>query len=293
MADELTVDNFVNKIKHMDNRERGKLNLKKLVELICALPEDFCDLATLATGLSELKAVVEKNSKSAAINNTEIVALSAQNATLSKQNATLRLEIDQLKVHAQKFQDRERTEPLPRDPAPDGTIAELRKEIVEIQTELNDIQQYLRVNNLEIVGLPNPNENESDETLVIHAFNNLVGIDEPVRHEDIDISHPLPSNRKDGKSVHVVKFISRKTKARILTAKKQDANKQFKFRNNDVYINDHLSKKNRSLFAKTQERKNALGYKYCWTRGGTINVRKMDNSQIITITCEEDLANLV
>ena len=78
----------------------------------------------------------------------------------------------------------------------------------------------------------------------------------------------------------------------ILSAKKDVANKQYKFRNNDVYINEHLSKNNRSLFAKAQEKKAALGYKFCWTRGGSINVRKTENSQIVTITCEEDLANL-
>ena len=49
--------------------------------------------------------------------------------------------------------------------------------------EINDIQQYVWVNNLEIVGLPQLNENEEDETLILNALNNLEGIEHPIRHE--------------------------------------------------------------------------------------------------------------
>ena len=106
-----------------------------------------------------------------------------------------------------------------------------------------------------LLGLPAPNEGESEETLIINAFNGVVGLDDPVTPEDIDISHPLPSKQKDNKPVHVVRFVSRKTKSAILAAKKRDENKQFKFRNKDVFINEHLSKTNRELFALSQEKK--------------------------------------
>ena len=175
-------------------------------------------------------------------------------------------------------------------PSPDDDI---KKKIAKLESEINSIQQYLRVNNLEIVGLPQRNNGESEETLLINAFNELEGLEKIVTPEDIDISHPLKSNRRDGKSVHVVRFISRKTKSMILNAKKQETNKQFKFRNNDVFINEHLSKQNRSLFASSQEKKTALKYKYCWTRGGSILMRKTDDSPSITITSEDDLNKLV
>ena len=114
-----------------------------------------------------------------------------------------------------------------------------------------------------------------------------------VRPEDIDISHPLPSNRKDNKKVHVVRFLSRKTKFMILNAKRKEENKEFKFRGNDVYINEHLSKNNRALFAEAQAKKKALKYKYCWTRGGSILLRKTDDANVITITSSDDLNKLV
>ena len=78
----------------------------------------------------------------------------------------------------------------------------------------------------------------------------------------------------------------------ILDAKKREENREYKFRNSDVYMNEHLSPINRTLFAKAQEKKRQVNYKYCWTRGGTVNMRKTDNSQVISITKESDLANL-
>ena len=73
------------------------------------------------------------------------------------------------------------------------------------------------------------------------------------------------------------------SKFAILAAKKREANKLFKFRNNDVYINEHLSKTNRAIFGAAQAKKKLLNYKYCWTRGGTVLMRKTEDSEVFTI----------
>ena len=91
--------------------------------------------------------------------------------------------------------------------------------------------------------------------------------------------------------MHVVRFVSRKSKFSILTAKKSD--RQLKFRNEDVYINEHLSKVNRELFAIATERKRTLNYKYLWTKGGIVHMRKEENSPSLTINNEHDLHQLV
>ena len=57
---------------------------------------------------------------------------------------------------------------------------------------------------MEVVGLPEANTNELDESLIINAFNQLQEMEDIVQPEDIDISHPLPSNRSGNKKVHVV-----------------------------------------------------------------------------------------
>ena len=144
------------------------------------------------------------------------------------------------------------------------------------------------------MGLPPPNADvgETEEDVLINACNSLAGIDEPITAEDIDISHPLNSRRKDGKPVHVVRFVSRKKKLMVLTAKKQLENRQFKFRTKDVYINEHLNKPNRSIFAVATERKRTLNYKHLWTKNGVVHMRKTDDSGIITLNSPVDLEKL-
>ena len=290
-ASELTSLNFIEKIKSMAKRERSKIPAEKLIELICHVPDPLTDEG-IPAAINELRASVDHINRIASVNKTEI-------ATLKNEKAALKAEIDLLKVHARECKQHQRDNPPNAQPPPlqanptNDDIKRLTKMIEEMQDEINAIQQYLRVNNLEIVGLPAPNQNETEETLLINAINELEGIESPVRHEDIDISHPLNSNRKDGKSVHVVRFVSRKTKYAILGAKKREENKMFKFRNNDVYINEHLSKVNRAIFGAAQAKKKLLKYKYCWTRGGTVYMRKTDESDVITITKEKDLDDLV
>ena len=143
------------------------------------------------------------------------------------------------------------------------------------------------------MGLPEPNQNESEETLLINALNSLQGIESPIRPEDIDISHPMKTRRTDEKKVHVVRFISRKVKAEVLAAKKLEANRNFKFRESDIFINEHLAPHNRTLFAAAAGKKRDLNYKFLWTRGGNIFMRKTENSDVITISCVNDINNLM
>ena len=281
---DLTVENFVERIKKMGDRDREKLTAKKLIELICQIP----DPVPAASELTELRAAIEHLTKIASVNQTDILALKTSNEDLVKNNVALQTEISLLKVHARECTEKQQQ--LPEIPPPND---EIRTKIAALETELNSIQQYLRVNNLEVVGLPKPNTGESEEMLLINAFNELEGLENIVTPEDIDISHPLNSKRKDGKPVHVVRFISRKTKAMILAAKKRENNRQFKFRNCDIFINEHLSQANRSLFAAALEKKTVLKYKYCWTRGGSILMRKTDDSTVITISSQNDLNELV
>ena len=289
---DLTPANFVMKIKSMGDRERSKISSKKLIELICQVPDP-----TESIELAELRASIEHVTRMASVNQTEILSLKTSNEEHVRMNRSLQHEIGLLKEHAQECTEHRQqpAAPQPRQPQQqpqqhNDDIDNIRQEIAGLKAELNSIQQYLRVNNLEIVGLPAANDGETEETLLINALNDLDGLEEIIRPSDIDISHPLNSKRKDGKSVHVVRFVSRKTKAMILSAKKRDANKQFKFRNCDVFVNEHLSMHNLSLLLPRRKR---ITYKYCWTRGGTVFMRKGDETPIFTISTGDDLDKLV
>ena len=286
MGDELTPTNFIQRIKDMDKSERNKLKLKEVLDLIVQAPlftvDENAAMKNMQTEISTLTANFKVFSALATKNQEEIVLLKGKNEQLDETNTKLRDEVATLK---------EQVKPDENNDIDDNIALKLES----LETSINEIEQYLRINNLEIVGLPEPNEEaeESDEDLILNAINSLQGLSQEVRSEDIDISHPLKSNRRDHKHVHVVKFISRKTKADILAAKKAVANKNFKFRGNDVFINEHLSKTNRGLFATAYDKKQTLGYKHLWTRGGSIFMRKTDESQVIHIISEKDFVKIV
>ena len=76
------------------------------------------------------------------------------------------------------------------------------EKINDLTSQIAGIDQYLRINNIEIVGLHELEEEEEEESMLIDAMNSL---NPPTRitSKDIDIAHVLPTNRKDGKSVCV------------------------------------------------------------------------------------------
>jgi len=96
---------------------------------------------------------------------------------------------------------------------------------------------------------------------------------------------------REGKS-YVVRFISRKTKDAVLAAKKETRNHTYKFRGEDVYINEHLTGHNKNLFRLAKIKKRSLNYKFLWTRSGKIFMRKTDSSPTISITTEDHITAL-
>ena len=182
--------------------------------------------------------------------------------------------------------------PLPEAPAIgqlkyDEEINVIHNQMIEMQNHIHSIEQYLRINNIEIVGLPEPAEDESNEQVILEALNHLPELNNDVTHSDIDIAHPIPTRRQDGKRVSVCKFVSRKTKIDILEAKKKS--KVFKFRGNDMDINEHLSPEHRCIFAEASAKRKEFQFKYIWTNNGITHLRKEDGSPMITIEHIEDL----
>ena len=136
-----------------------------------------------------------------------------------------------------------------------------------------------------MVGLPAPNTGATDETLIVNAINSLAGLPEPIRPEDIDISHSLPSRRRDGRPVHVVRFVHRKNKF-AEELKKIDSSSSGIM----TYISTNTSTSQIVRFAN--EKKRTLGYRFVWTKSGVVNMRKDKLSEVITIRKTKDFEKL-
>ena len=240
-----------------------KIRQEKLLELILNTPEP--SISPLNTDheqkINMLMASMELINSQASSNTAEI-----QN--LKNSNDDLRSECESLK---QKY-------------------APTQEKIKDHGTHLNDIEQYLRVNNLEIVGVPEATENLTDEATLLEIFNSIPDLPEPITEKDIDICRIIPSNRRDKKNVAICKFVSRKTKLSLLEAKRKTRN--FKFADNDIYINEHLSPLNRHLFSLASRKKLENNLKFLWTKHDKVFLRKNENADVLHIVSEESRSKI-
>ena len=178
MEDILTADNFVELIKSMNARDRHKIRAEKLIELILTLEVGKID------------------------NNSDVIT------SMEKRISELELKYDIVKTdsrnNAVDIENIRRDITSERVLQPDNDkIVAIEKEISEIQNHLNAIEQYLRVNNLEFVGLPEAQDEASNESVILAAINSLEELTYEITKDHIDISHPIPSRRGDGKRVYM------------------------------------------------------------------------------------------
>ena len=82
MADDLTVENYVQKIKMMSPADRRNITVKRLIELILATPEVEERQRNIENQLAQLQTSINLISGIATENKEEVAALKAENAEL-------------------------------------------------------------------------------------------------------------------------------------------------------------------------------------------------------------------
>ena len=170
---------------------------------------------------------------------------------------------------------------------------ENRKLRREMSVRLNNLEQRTGINNVEIVGLRAPTLMETDTNVALNFLNEK--LEAGVVPEEIEALHPVPSKRQDKKRIFVIHFKFRARRDEILSLAK-DKLKNF---NKDlpaaerVYINEHLSPGNKRLFALATKKKHELNYKFVWSRGGVVFMKKNEGSVTFKITSDEDFVDVV
>lgn len=126
----------------------------------------------------------------------------------------------------------------------DATIAELRDNVCSLE-------QYSRRNNVEIHGLQkSPNEDLPKE---INILAGRLGLPEVAAH-DTEAIHRLPV--REGKVAPVlIRFTHRSTRDLWLS-------KRTALRNENIYVNENLTKHVKALFWKTKQLAREQSYKF-------------------------------
>ena len=250
-------------IQALSPRDRKKLTTDDLLDVIMNIDASIFDttqknISSLQNDVSTLIATVQILKQDSQKNTADFINVIEKNKTLEEDNLKLKEQVNILRQE----------------------LYVTRDDVVVLRTDLDEINQYLRVNNIEIVGLPSPDENSNDENLVVDFINNNLGYE--LKADDIDICHEIPSRRKDKKRVVICKFVRRKSKYDILAAKK--IKPKITISDNEIFINEHFSPSNRRLFAIASEKKRQCEYKFLWSRNGQIYLRKNDSSEVIHVS---------
>lgn len=175
-------------------------------------------------------------------------------------------------------------------------VKNLEDALSTLEQSIAKQEQWCRLQNLELAGLPElPNETLSDTIIKIARCAKL-----PLEPSDIDFAHRVQAKRPlrgKPRSV-VVRFNSRLKKDLFLSA----ARKLRNLSTNDLgmscdkstlYLNEHLTVRNKQLLHKCKLRAREAGYKFVWTKNCRIYTRKNEKSPFTLVSSESDLCKIV
>lgn len=180
------------------------------------------------------------------------------------------------------------------------TIDSLEQELIKVKCQLNNIHlehniwdQRERLNNLEITGIPEKN-NES-VTQYLASIANILEVQIP--KDEIVHIHRVPTRISGRPKNIIVKFKSLVTKDSLISAiRKRKSLKTSDIgipgESKPIYVNEHLTPFYKDLHKKTKEAKRVAGYKYIWIRNCKIYVRKDDTSPAFIINRFDDISKI-
>lgn len=165
-------------------------------------------------------------------------------------------------------------------------------EIAVLKKELAVKDQWTRLNNVEIKGVPM----KSGENLfsVTEALTKAVGYS--FAKSQINYIARVPVHNAKDKSI-VINFINRYVKEEFIAAARLKKNLVaadigFSGITQRVFVNDHLTPEYKNLLTKTKLVAKEKGFGYVWVKFCKIHVRKNDTSRVLIISSVSDLNKL-
>ena len=183
-------------------------------------------------------------------------------------------------------------------------ISNLEFENSGLRKRVNDLESYSRIENLVFYGLPeqyaeaagpsssadNPQiaeTSESSEQTVVKFCQDMLQLD--ITLSDVSIAHRLPRlDKKQGPRPLLVRFTNRRTRSKILAAKKRLSNTG----QNRIYINEHLSSANSKIFAESRKLYRNKVLAATWTFQGRVYVKTSVGGPSKLIQSLQDLTDL-
>lgn len=184
----------------------------------------------------------------------------------------------------------------------EAEVIELKKFVTYLDKTNNEREQQLLSNNIEIFGLTEKHDENLTSSLMKIASN----VGQVIKEEDIEFitrSNPrhhsqdgIAAAPRDARPRNVVaKFISKRKKDELLAAIKKKKGvdcKSLGVAGGKLFVNDHLTRKNKFLLRSAKEFKNLNKYDFLWVRNSKIYLRKNITSPAILVSSQTLLDNL-
>ena len=175
---------------------------------------------------------------------------------------------------------------------------ELAEKGVKEALKIDELEQYGRRQNLEIVGIPETDQEDTNKIVIEVA--KLLNVE--IAPEQISTSHRLKSKKKrnsdddtqPSSTPIIARFVNRDIRNRLYSNRKlaRDLDlKSFSVKDTQhIYINENLTHERKRLFWKAKQLAKSEGFRFFWTHNGTVLVRKSEESDILAIKSDNDLS---
>ncbi|XP_034837357.1 uncharacterized protein [Maniola hyperantus] len=224
----------------------------------------------------------------------EMQSLRTEQANLKSSLASVTKDIAELQSSAQ-FQSEQHVhiEKKVRD------LEEFKKDalgtgnlVSSLEHKIDSLEQQARQCNIEICNVPDKrNENLLS---ILDAIGSAINY--PISNKDVISIHRVPhanqQNNRQPKNI-IVKFTTRILRDNILSAFRKARGVRseqigIQGQSQIIYMNEHLTLKNKRLFRECREEAKRLKYKYVWVKNATILVRENDTSPTFAIRSTGD-----
>lgn len=166
----------------------------------------------------------------------------------------------------------------------------MKKTVDSLQQDYIDKDQWSRLNNVEIKGVPLKNNENLFE--IVDKVANFIGY--PLSKSYINYISRIPIYKSKEKTI-LLSFVNRYVKEEFISAargKKQISTSDIGYYSdiqNKIFVNDHLSPFNKKLLTRVKSLCKESSFKYSWVRYAKIHVRKNDTSPVVIINSVNDL----
>ena len=170
----------------------------------------------------------------------------------------------------------------------------MKNQCAKGEEKLDNLEQYGRRQNLEIIGIPQ--RVDEDTNSIVIEVPKMMGV--KVLPEQISTSYRMAVNpKKNSDQIAnppiIARFTNRDVKNQIYANRKLA--RSIDLRNfsisgtENIYVNENLTVMRKRLFWQTKQKAKEKGFKFFWTMNGNIFVRKSDDTNIIAIKCDQGL----